>query len=347
MTALASRLTIDLDALAANYRTLKAAAHGAEVAPVVKADGYGLGAAEVARRLMAEGARTFFVARVAEGVRLREALGAGPTLYVLDGCPAGAAEILKGAGLTPVLNTSEQAAEWPGEAALMLETGLSRLGVPEADARALAGREFAFVMSHLACADDPASPMNREQLERFHALADLFPGAKRSLAASDGLFLGPDFTLDLVRTGICLYGGGPEGRPDPRILPVATFEAPVMQVRALQPGDRVGYGATFTAQRPMKAAIVAAGYADGVLRSTGPSAYGKLGGVRCPVLGRISMDLTVFDVSDQPSARPGQMMELVGPGVPVDEAAHAAGSIAYEVLTRLGARAERRYLGRA
>jgi len=345
----AARLTIDLDALTANYATLVRQAAGAEVAPVVKADGYGLGAAPVARRLVAEGARSFFVARVGEGAALREALGAGPDIHVLDGCPEGAAPTLKAAALIPILSTTEQVAAWAdaggGAAALMIDTGLNRLGVSVAEAGGLAGQNFTLVMSHLACADTPADPMNRLQLGRFVQAAALFPKARRSLAASDGLFLGPDFTFDLVRTGICLYGGGPEGAPDPRILPVATFEAPILQVRDLCPGDTVGYGAAFTAERATRGAVVAAGYADGVLRASSPKAYGSVGGVPCPVLGRLSMDLTVFDVTDCPEARPGAMLEVVGPHVPVDTAAAAAGTIAYELLTRLGARAERLYIG--
>ncbi len=354
----AARLTVDLDALAANYATLIAQS-AAEVAPVVKADAYGLGAEPVASRLWAEGARRFFVARIGEGERLRRVLkGRETTVYVFDGCPPGAAARLRAAGLTPVLNSAAQVQAWRdgggGPAALMLETGLNRLGLPAEDAGTLAadpaglkGVKIDLVMSHLACADQPSHPMNQRQRERFEALAALFPTAKRSLAASDGLFLGPDFAFDLVRAGICLYGGGPEGRPDPRIRPVATFEAPILQVRALNPGDTAGYGAAFTAAQPMQVAVVAAGYADGVLRAAFPKAYGSVAGRRAPVVGRISMDLTLFDVTDLPDARPGAMMQIIGPAVPVDEAARAAGTIAYELLTRLGGRAERVYKGAA
>lgn len=348
-TPLASRLTIDLDALAANYRTLVAAAHGAEVAPVVKADGYGLGAVPVARRLMKEGARTFFVARLAEGVALRAAVGASPMIYVLDGCPDGAGAALQAADIAPVLNSARQIEAWRqargGHAALMLDTGLSRLGLSEAEAGPLMGQGWPLVMSHLACADQPGHPMNERQRAWFDSASLCFPGARRSLAASDGLFLGPAFTFDMVRTGICLYGGGPEGRPDRRILPVATFEAPILQIRPLQPGDTVGYGAAFTADRPTTIAVVAAGYADGVLRAAFPKAYGSLAGRRARLLGRVSMDLTVFDVTNHSAAEPGAMMQLVGPDAPVDEIAAACGTIAYELLTRLGARAERRYIG--
>jgi alanine racemase len=348
---LAARLTIDLDALAANYRTLVAAARGAEVAPVVKADGYGLGAAAVARRLMSEGARRFFVARIAEGIALREALGAGPIIYVLDGCPAGAASALQAADLTPILNSLDQVNDWRdvggGDLHLMLDTGLNRLGLTENDLDHLGGAPVAWAMSHLACADRPDDPMNGEQRLRFEHMAARFPRARRSLAASDGLFLGHGFTCDMVRTGICLYGGGPEGRPDPRIRAVATFKAPILQIRRLSPGESVGYGAAFTATRPITAAVVAAGYADGVLRSASPKAFASLAGRRCAMLGRVSMDLAVFDVTGLAEAQPGAMMQLVGAEAPIDEIATASGTIAYEVLTRLGARAERRYIGGA
>ena len=346
-----SILTVDLHAVAANYATLCQVAGGAEVAPVVKADGYGLGAAPIARRLMAEGARTFFVARVAEGVALRSALGPSPMIYVLDGCPDGVSSDLQSAELAPVLNSPAQIREWAkaggGHAALMLDTGLNRLGLSEADAGSLMGTAWPLVMSHLACADQPQHWMNAQQRTCFDSASVCFPGARRSLSASDGLFLGPEFVFDMVRTGICLYGGGPEGRPDPRIQSVVTFEAPILQIRTLEPGDTVGYGAAFTATRTTQAAVVAAGYADGVLRSSARQAYASLAGRRCDMLGRVSMDLTVFDVTDMPEAKAGAMIQLVGPDVPVDTAAAFAGTIAYELLTRLGARAERHYLGKA
>ena len=290
----AARLTVDLDALAANYATLKAQS-SAEVAPVVKADAYGLGVEPVARRLWAEGARRFFVAPDRRGRAI--AGRAEKTRCRRSTCstdaPPGWRGRLLASGLTPVLNSIAQIDAWRagggGAAGLMLDTGLNRLGLTGEEAQTLAadparlkGIEIAVVMSHLACADQPAHPMNRIQRDRFAALAALFPGARRSLAASDGLFLGPAFAFDMVRTGICLYGGGPEGRPDPRIRPVATFEAPILQVRALNPGDTVGYGAAFTAQRPMRVAVVAAGYADGVLRAAFPRAYGSLAGHRLP-----------------------------------------------------------------
>ena len=232
----------------------------------------------------------------------------------------------------------------------MIAPGLNRLGLAPDEARALAvstdrlrGVELTLVMSHLACADRPGHPMNAAQRDRFVAAAADFPRARRSLAASDGLFLGPDYAFDLVRAGVCLYGGGPQGRPDDRIRPVATLEAPILQVRHVAAGETVGYGAGFTAERPLRAAVVACGYADGVLRSGSGAAYGSLAGRRCPAIGRISMDLMVFDVTGRPEARAGAWMQLIGPDLPVDEAAAAAGTIAYELLVRLGGRSERRY----
>ena len=357
MSASAARLTVDLDALAHNYAVLRALAGGAEVAPVVKADGYGLGAAEVARRLAAEGARTFYVARVAEGEALRSPLPQGE-IRVLDGCPEGAAGRLQAARLTPVLSSLDQVETWRaaggGDAVLHVDTGMNRLGLTPEEACALAaardrlhGVEVTAVLSHLACAEDAAHPMNGRQRERLAQAAGLFPGARASLANSAGVLLGPAFAFDEVRPGIALYGGGPRGTPDARLRPVATLTAPVLQVRTVRPGESVGYGAAFTAERTLRVAVVAAGYADGVLRAGAPGLYGFLDGRRLPVLGRVSMDLIALDASDQPAARPGAPVELVGPHVPVDEVAAACGTIAYEVLTRLSPRVERTWLGQA
>ena len=352
MPAAETRLTIDLDALAANYRRLGAAAPGAEVAPVVKADGYGLGAGPVARRLWAVGARSFFVARLREGEALRAELGPGrpATIHVLDGCPPGSAEALAGADLTPVLNSLDQAQAWPAgrPAALHVDTGMNRLGVSLAELERLpGGLRATLVMSHLACAEDAAHPLNAAQIERFSDAISRFPDARRSLANSAGVFLGEAFHFDMVRPGICLYGGGPLGRPDPRFRAVATLEAPILQVREVPAGGTVGYGAAFTAAEPLAVAIVAAGYADGVLRAASPGGYGWAAGTRCPILGRISMDLIALDISHAKGVGAGAMVELVGPNVPVDDLAAGAGSIAYELLTRLAARTRHVYLGEA
>lgn len=339
-------LSVDLDALAANYRTLEQVG-GAPVHPVVKADGYGLGAEACAARLMREGARTFFVARTREGERLRAALGPEPAIYVLDGCLAGRAERLRTAGLRPVLNTPGQLAEWReaggGSCGLQIDTGMNRLGFrPEAAPEPFEGLDL--VLSHLACADDPAEPMNARQRDAFAAAAERYPGAVRSFANSGGIFLGPDYGFDASRPGICLYGGGPEGRPDPRIRPVAAFTAEVLQVRDVPAGESVGYSRGFIAREPRRIATVAAGYADGVLRSYSPAGEVWIGGALRPLAGRVSMDVCAVDVTGL-DVLVGDNAELFGPNRALDEAAAAAGTVAWELLTSVGPRVQRRYVG--
>ncbi|MBS0297623.1 MAG: alanine racemase [Proteobacteria bacterium] len=350
-----SRLTVDLDALAANWRVLRAEAAGAEVAAVVKADGYGMGAAEVAARLWAEGARSFFTARVAGGVALRRSLGPDrpATIYVLDGCPEAAAPALLASGLTPVLNSLEQIAHWRADGlgrpcALHIDTGMNRLGLSMAETRALdrQGLNLILVMSHLACGPDPSQPLNRRQAERFAEMRALFPEVRASLANSSGAFMGPDFRFDMVRPGISLYGGGPQDRPDPRLKAVATFEAQILQVRDVAAGESVGYGARFVAEEPRRVAVVGVGYADGVLRSAWPGGGAWFEGDVRPFAGRLSMDLATIDVTGCDAARPGRWVELFGPNLMIDDAASAWGTLALELLTRIGPRAERIYLSR-
>lgn len=341
-----AELTVDLAALAANFHTLEAVA-GAPVHPVVKADAYGLGAAACARRLLAEGARAFFVARTREGEALRAALGAGAVIYVLDGCPAGRGARLRNAGLRPVLNTPAQLAEWRaaggGPCGVQIDTGMNRLGFrPELAPDPFDGLEL--VLSHLACADDPAEPMNCRQRDAFDAVSARYPGATRSFANSGGVFLGPAYAFDAVRPGICLYGGGPEGRPDARIRPVATLTAEVLQVREVPAGETVGYARTFTAERPSRIATCAAGYADGVLRSSTPAGRAFVAGELRPIVGRISMDVCAVDVTGL-DVVVGDRIELFGSARLIDDAATAAGTIAYELLTAVSARVPRRYVG--
>jgi alanine racemase len=341
-----ARITIDLDALAHNHAVLRDAAHGAEVAPVVKANGYGLGAQQVAYRLWDEGAKTFYVARVFEGEALRRVFPEA-VIYLFDGYLDGAR--LEAANLRPVLNSREQVDAWRTEraglpAALHVDTGMNRLGVRVEEAETLADLPVELVISHLACAPEPDHPLNALQAERFAYVAGLFPNARKSLANSAGIFLGAAFRFDQVRPGISLYGGGPRERPDPRIRPVATFEAPILQVRHVPTGESIGYGATFVAEHPTQVATVAAGYADGVLRSTHPRGRAFVAGESRPILGRISMDLIAVDVTGL-TARPGDPVALLGPNILLDDAAAAAGTTAYELLTRLSARAERVYRG--
>lgn len=339
-------LTVDLNALAANFHALEAAG-GAPVHPVVKADGYGLGAVACARRLMREGAQTFFVARASEGEALRAGIGGDAVIYVLDGCAAGRAPRLRGADLRPVLNTAEQLADWKGtgggRCGLQIDTGMNRLGFrPEDAPEPFEGLEL--VLSHLACADDPGEAMNARQREAFAEAAMRYPGTIRSFANSGGAFLGADYGFDALRPGICLYGGGPEGRPDPRIQPVATLMAEVLQVRDVPVGDTVGYSRTFRADRPTRVATCATGYADGILRSYSPNGGVFVAGALRPIIGRVSMDVCAVDVTGLDAA-PGDRVELFGPNRLLDEAATAAGTIAYELLTSVAARVPRVYVG--
>ncbi|MFT4955683.1 MAG: alanine racemase [Brevundimonas sp.] len=339
-------LNVDLNTLAHNFHALEAIS-GVPVHPVVKADSYGLGATPVARRLMAEGARTFFVARAAEGVALRAALGPDPVIYVLDGCHGDGAAEIKAADLRPILNQPAQLEAWRaaggGACGLQIDTGMSRLGFRPEDAPE-PFEELDLVMSHLACADAPADSMNRRQRDAFAAVSAKYPGAIRSFANSGGCFMGPDFAFDAVRPGICLYGGGPEGRPDDRIKAVATLSAEVIQVRPVPRGETVGYSAGWTAPRDSTIAIVAAGYADGVLRSYSPRGKVWLAGALRSIVGRVSMDVIAVDVTEADVAV-GDLCEIYGPNRNIDDQATAAGAIAYELLTSITPRVPRVYIG--
>ena len=342
-----ARLDIDLSALAANFRTLQACQPRAEIAPVVKADAYGLGAERIAARLIREGARTFFVARREEGVRLRGALGAAPVIYVLDGLDDPA--LFTAHDLRPVLNSPAQVALWAQapnlKAALHIDTGMNRLGVQPEDLASLPQTPgFSLVMSHLACADDPTHPMNAAQLAVFRTAAATLPAAPLSLANSAGAFLGPEHGFDMVRPGISLYGGGPFGTPHPQIQPVAALQARVLQVRDLKAGESVGYGATFTASRDMRLATVGLGYADGLMRTFAHKGRAVVKGEKRSLTGRVSMDAFSMNISGL-DVTIDDWVELFGARQLIDEIAAASGTVAYEWLTRIGPRVERRYIG--
>lgn len=348
MNPTASTLRIDLDALAANFHTLAAEAAGAQVCPVVKADGYGLGAAQVSRRLYAEGARAFFVARLSEGEALRAALPQpDAVIHVLDGAPAGSESRLIAAKLSPVLSSLDQARAWTGPAAaLHVDTGMNRLGVSADDALALAKTGFrpSLIMSHLGRAEDPAQARNADQLARFRSVRGAFPDVPASLAASAGIYLGADYRFDAVRPGISLYGGGPREVPDRRFHAVATLSAPVLQVRDLKAGEAVGYGTMFTAPRAMRIAVVGAGYADGIIRAAHKTAQAFVEGAAAPFV-VVTMDLIALDISACAEVKIGDPAELLGPNALLDDLAAASGSVAHECLVHLGRRAQRTYLG--
>lgn len=359
----AARLTIDLGALAHNHAVLRAEAAGAEVAPVLKADAYGLGAGPVARRLWAEGARSFFVARLAEGEALRAHLGpARPaSIYVLDGMSDAAAPRLAAAGLTPVLSSLPQIAAAAAQAAgagrpqavaLNIDSGMNRQGLTIEETRAvvqsmdrLRGLDVGLVMSHLGSAFEPDNPRNSHQLLVFLEARNLFPQARASLAASPGVFLGPEFRLDLVRPGMALFGGGPLERPDERLRAVATLTAPILDIRNLRPGDVVGYGESVRIEAPTRVAVVAAGYADGVMRAAKDGGYAWFASARRRLL-IVNMDILMIEIGDA-EADVGDTVELLGPNAHIDHLAAAAGTVAHEIMVRLSHRAERVYLGEA
>jgi alanine racemase len=344
-----ARLTVDLDALAHNRSVIAANAPGAEVAAVVKADAYGLGAGPVARRLYQEGTRSFFVARLSEGMTLRRELGGRAAhIFVLDGLLSGTADAMAAAELQH--GTILARAGMPLEVALQIDTGMNRQGLTLADAHAIASDQemmrhlnITLVMSHLGSATAPGESRNPQQLQRFQQTRTAFPTVRASLAASAGGFLGAEYAYDLVRAGISLYGGGPEERPDPRLKAVATLTAPILDIRHLQAGDRVGYGESFTASGEMRVAVIAAGYADGLIRAAMGRGMAWAAGAPRPLLA-VNMDLTVVDIGDAPLAI-GEHVELLGANARLDDLAAAAGTVAHEVLVRLSTRAERIYIG--
>ena len=352
-------LEIDLGAIVANWRLLAAKAATARCAAVVKANGYGLGAAPVATALAGAGCRLFFVATLDEGISLRRALGQTAEIAILNGPLPGTAAEFAAERLIPVLNEPGQIEEWRRlseqrsvPAILHVDTGMSRLG--------LTAREFAIVaddlarwkairwlalMSHLACADEPNHPLNELQLRRFATARKRLPDVPASLAASSGIFLGPDYHADLVRPGAAMYGVNPQpGSPNP-LRPVVRLSGKILQIREIDRGESVGYGAAHVMEAPGRVATVAVGYADGWLRSLSHRGCGHIAARRVPLLGRVSMDLLAFDVSaiDPAHAHPGAAIELLGDLYGVDDAAADAGTIGYEILTALGSRYHRIY----
>ena len=335
-------LQIDIAAILANHAALAARAPTARAAAVVKADAYGLGADKVAPALYHAGVREFFVALAQEGRAIRPLLPPDARINVLSGHMAGADLT----GLTPVLNSPEQffrdRAMRPGQPfAIQLDTGMNRLGMEAAEWAAIRAEALAagpaFIMSHLACADEPDHPANAAQLAAFRAMTDGC-GVPRSLAATGGILLGPDYHFDIVRPGVGLYGG----QPFAEAQGVVTLSLRVIQTRDVRAGEMVGYGASWHAPRDCRIATVDAGYADGILRSlSGRGAQLFAGDTACPIVGRVSMDLITVDVTAL--ATVPDRLTLIGPHQPIDRLAEIAGTIGYEVLTSLGLRYDRTY----
>lgn len=358
-------ITVDLNAIQSNWRALRDLVAPAECGAVVKADAYGLGAARVIPALVNAGCKTFFVA-TPEEARQARALAPGARILVLDGLLPGAVSTLLLAHAIPVLSSVDEVREWGGlarergetlAAALQVDTGLHRLGLSAADVATLKSEglldalDVVLIMSHLASADVPGDPKNAAQRAAFEQMRAQFTGVTSSLAASDGLMLGRDYHYDLVRPGYALYGGQASQAGSAPVTPVVRIEARVLQVREVPEGETVGYSATWRAARPSRVAIIAAGYADGLPRALS-AASGELGatvlvaGQRVPLIGRVSMDLITLDVTGVAGEiRRGDLATLIGPGLTIEALGRTAGTIGYEVLTRLGPRFVRRYVG--
>ncbi|ESQ85258.1 hypothetical protein AEAC466_05975 [Asticcacaulis sp. AC466] len=354
-------LTIDLAAIAANYRRIQAQAPTAKVAAVVKADAYGLGVEPVSHILYDVGCRLFFVAHASEALALRPHLPPAADIFVLNGLLPGAEAACADADIIPVLNAPDQIERWAAEgvargrklpAVLQFDTGMSRLGLSPAEAGGLdpddlkARFDVRFLMSHLACADEPANPANDRQRDIMHDIAVRFGNIPVSFANSGGAFMGPAYQTSIIRPGIALYGGAPHvGLANP-MAPVVRLDVAVIQTRSVPAGTQIGYGGTFTATQEMRLATIAAGYADGLPRGLSNRGAAWLDGVRLPIVGRVSMDSIIIDISALPAdaLAPGDLVELIGPHQSIDAIAADAGTISYEILTALGRRYYRDYL---
>lgn len=342
-----AQLSIDLSALQANWRALDAKSNpNIQTAATVKTNGYELGASHVAHALAHAGARRFFVAVAEEGIAVRAALGPDLPIHVYSGHMEGDSRLISEAGLIPMLNSADQMARHfetlPHHPfGIQLDTGMNRLGMEAAEWEAVAEIALAqgalLVMSHLACADEPDHPMNAQQLAEFRRLTDGI-GVPRSLSATGGVLLGPDYHFDITRPGIGLYGAAPFMDAHP----VVRLSIPVIQVRDVLAGETVGYGNTYTAPRDMRLATIAAGYADGISRALSGKATLWAGDIPCPLVGRVSMDLLTIDVTNAPE--PPEWLDLIGLHQGVDALADVIGTIGYEILTGLGQRYARRYL---
>jgi len=359
-------LTIDLAAIVENYRRLLSAHARNAVAPVVKADAYGLGVARVAPVLAKAGAKEFFVAQLGEAIALRQTLDAltpGCIIYVLNGLQSGTEKDFIAHDLRPVLNSLAEIESWSNlassearalAAALHVDTGMNRLGLPAQELDRLAGNtnlldgiEIALLMSHLACAEEPDHPLNEAQRKRFEAARGRLPPCRASFANSSGVFLDQSYHFDLARPGVALYGANPTpGKPSP-MRQVIRLQGKILQVRDIDAGQTVGYGAAHKATGPTRIATVGAGYADGYLRALSNRASAWIDERKAPVVGRVSMDLITLDVSDFPEGvtRPGMLVDLLPPDGGVDGLAADAGTIGYEILTSLGRRYHRTYQG--
>jgi alanine racemase len=349
MTHHRATLEVDLSALTHNYRLLKTKLNGHACGAVVKANAYGLGVEAVSQALWADGCRHFFVATLAEGIELRGYLPEA-TVHVFNGAFPGEEKEFMAHRLIPVLNSMEQIGRWEKSAPAILhvDTGMTRLGLCQSELEKhraiLADFNWQFVMSHLACANDPEDPKNAEQLGRFNAALQLLPGVKASLANSSGVFLSADYHYDLARPGCALYGITPVLGENP-MRHVATLSAPILQIRALDHDETVGYSATYPAKGGGRIAIAALGYADGYMRHLSNHGFAYIAGHKVPVAGRVSMDMTALDISSVPEGKLNGALraEFINAQQTVNEVTRLADTIGYEIFTRIGRRVHRLY----
>ncbi len=325
---------------------------------MVKADGYGLGLAPVGQALWRAGARAFYVAHFEEALSLRAVLPEAH-ITVLNGLVAEARAFVE-ADLRPVLSSLAQIESWsrldqPAPANIQIDTGMARLGLDDSEQARLAktpsllqGLDIAFIMSHLASAEEPGNPSNAAQLAQMRSFASTL-GLPVSFANSSGIFLGANYHFDQLRPGVALYGANPTPELANPMKSVVRLDCPILQIRELPAGRGVGYNATWSSMRPSRIATIPLGYADGFSRQHSNAASLYWGQQAVPVVGRVSMDLVTVDLTDlkpqdEPLPQVGDRLELLGPQQSVDLLAQTAHTIGYEILTSLGARYERRYL---
>ncbi len=361
------QLVVDLRAIADNWKIVQSHLKPNTLCgAVVKANAYGLGVERIAPRIYDQGCRHFYVSNLKEAIQLRSLIGLDAKVYVLMGCIEGSESTFVAKSLAPVIVSMDMFWRWAkflerigksSESVLKINTGMTRLGIQEEEflklldtPKNLETASVSSLMSHLACADEPSHELNAQQIDRFDNLLMKSKNAGfdfgATLANSAGVFLGIKAHYDLVRPGIALYGGNAGLSPNP-FKPVVKLNLPIIQVRDVKAGESIGYGATCSFETDRRVAVVSGGYADGIFRSLSNTGWGFLGDRRVPIVGRVSMDSTLFDVTKvdlKELSRPGVSIEILGNNILIDDLAQAAGTIGYEIITSIGARYERCYI---
>ena len=337
-------LTINLNLIKQNYLLLKKKVSPALCATVVKANAYGLGVDKIAPALFDAGCELFFVATAQEGIELREILP-NAEIAVLNGIQR-AKEKLEKYNLIPVLNNAHDLEKWSLEkpCILHIDTGMNRLGFSKSEIPSILSHNIRYIMSHLACADEPSNPKNKEQLAKLLQYKTIFPNIPFSISASSGIFLGEEYHLDMARVGLALYGGNPTAYVKNPMQSVLKLTAPIIAIRELKHGETLGYGASFVADKQTKIGIIPVGYADGLFRSLENKAEVMIFGVKAKVVGRISMDLTAVDITDISNVSIGTEVDIINDTITIEDIAKQAGTIAYEIITNLGNRFNRVYI---